>query len=145
MQDKDNNHVIKHTKKIENLKNNKSLESLIKDNLLGISSLMKKMQNVQVAFEDGLAGEIMDLISDSKLKRKTSIHHRRREKIEGSILNEMNSKGFTAYGLFNGLTHYLTHSGEVHETDHLYGKASKTSSKALQMIVKYMTNQGCLN
>lgn len=145
MQDKDNNHVIKHTKKIDDLKNNKSLDNLIKSNLLGVSSLMKKMQSVEVKYHSVIADKVMNLISDSNLKRKTAVHYKRRELIESAVNAEMNEKGSTAYGLFNGLTNYLTHSGEVSEVDYLYGSSSKITTKALELIVNHMKDTGCLN
>ncbi len=145
MQDKENNHVIKHTKKIDDLQNNKSLDNLIKTNLLGVSSLMKKMQNVHVGYESTITKKVMDLISDSNLKRKTSVHFKRRELIERAVIKEMNEKGSTVYGLFNGLTNYLTHSGEVSEIDYMYGSSSKITTKALELIVNHMKETGCLN
>ena len=83
--------------------------------------------------------------SYSNLKRKTSVHFKRRELIERAVIKEMTEKGSTAYGLFNGLTNYLTHSGEVSEVDYMYGSSSKITTKALELIVNHMKETGCLN
>lgn len=145
MNDKEGNHVIKHTKKIADLNNNKSLDELIKSNLLGVSSLMRKMQNATITEDDKIIGKIINLIADKNAKRKSAKYHVRKEKIEHSIVQEMINKGGNAYGLFNGLTHYLTHSGMVSEVDYLFGSKSKITTKALEMIVEYMKEKGCLN
>jgi hypothetical protein len=145
MQDKDRNHIMKHTKQMGDKSISNSLESLIEANLQGVSSLMRTMQRNNISYTNNFVSEILNLIADNKLKVKTAKWHARRKKIEDAVADEMDSKGHTYYGLFNGVTNYLTHHAELDLVSNLTGKGSAISNKALQMIVKNMRETGCLN
>ena len=145
MQDKDKNHIMKHTKQIDNKSISNSLEELIEANLKGVSSLMKTMQRNNISYTDSFVSDIMDLVADDKLKVKTAKWYVRRKKIEDAIADEMDAKGHTYYGLFNGVTNYLTHQADLDLVSNLTGKGNAISSKSLQMIVKTMRETGCLN
>lgn len=145
MNDKDRNHIMKHTKQMDDKSMNSSLENLIENNLKGVASLMRTMQAHNISYSDTFVSDVMDLIANSKNKIKNGKWHARRSLIETSVMHEMGAKGNTYYGLFNGITNYLTHNANIRLIDNIAGKGSKISNQALQMIVKQMRETGCLN
>lgn len=147
MNDKDKNHIIKHTKSISDIEESNTLDEMIRNNITGIANLMKTMQRFEVSITDEIVSDVMDLVANSKNKRKTAIYHERRRLLSDSIHSEMVDKGHTYYGLFNGITHYLTHhnNSEDNVMDSIAGKASEVSKDAVQLIIKDMKNKGCLN
>ena len=147
MNDKDKNHIIKHTKSISDIEESNTLDEMIRNNITGIANLMKTMQRHEILISDEIVGDVMDLVANSKNKRKTAIYHERRELLSNSIVGEFREKGHTYYGLFNGITHYLTHSNKSEDSvmDNIAGKASEVSKDAVQLIIKHMKDRGCLN
>lgn len=147
MNDKDKNHIIKHTKSISDIEESNTLDEMIRNNITGIANLMKTMQRFEVSITDEIVSDVMDLVANSKNKRKTAIYHERRRLLSDSIYSEMGDKGHTYYGLFNGITHYLTHhnNSEDNVMDSIAGKASEVSKDAVQLIIKDMKNKGCLS
>ena len=144
MNDKENNHIAKHFSGAKE-RAAVSLEPLIESNVKGLASLMRTMQEHNISKHDSFVNDVLDLIADSSLKRKTSKWKERRDAALLSIHDEMEQKGDTYYGLFNGITNYLTHKANLRLVHNLTGKGSKISNKALQMIVKQMRETGCLN
>ena len=149
MNDKDKNHIIKHTKSISDIEGSNTLDEMIKNNITGIANLMKTMQrhSIDISLNSELVSGVMDLVANSKNKRKTAIYHERRDLIEQCILTEFNEKGDTYYGLFNGVTNYLTHhtNSEDNVMDNIAGNSSDISKKAVQIIIKHMKENQCLN
>ena len=147
MNDKDKNHIIKHTKSISDIEESNTLDEMIRNNITGIANLMKTMQRFEVSITDEIVSDVMDLVANSKNKRKTAIYHERRRLLSDSIHSEMVDKGHTYYGLFNGITHYLTHhnNSEDNVMDSIAGKASEVSKDAVQLIIKDMRDKGCLS
>jgi len=145
MNDKDRNHIMKHTKQMDDKSMSSSLENLIENNLKGVASLMRTMQCHKIEYSDTFVSDVIDLIANSKNKIKTAKWHVRRASIEGCVMSEMDTKGDTYYGLFNGITNYLTHNANIRLIDNIAGKGSKISNQALQMIVKQMRETKCLN
>ena len=147
MNDKDKNHIIKHTKSISDIEESNTLDEMIRNNITGIANLMKTMQRFEVSITDEIVSDVMDLVANSKNKRKTAIYHERRRLLSDSIHSEMVDKGHTYYGLFNGITHYLTHSNKSEDSvmDNIAGKASEVSKDTVQLIIKHMKDRGCLN
>ena len=143
MSDKDNNHIVKHTKRIESIGVDGSLKDLIRNNLLGISNLMRTMQNH--ILPEGVKEEVMELVVKKELKRANEKHTQRRRQLELRVRDEMEKKGYTYYGLFNGITNYLTHSGNFEETDVIYGTGNKLSQTVIKHLIKDMKDRGCLN
>jgi hypothetical protein len=145
MNDKDKNHIMKHTKQMDDKSMGSSLENLIENNLKGVASLMRTMQKHNISKHDSFVSDVIDLIANSKNKIKTAKWHVRRDSAVDCVMGEMEEKGDTYYGLFNGITNYLTHNVNIELIDNIAGKGSKISNQALQMIVKKMRETGCLN
>jgi len=147
MNDKEKSHVIKHTKRIENIDANGSLQRLVNDNLAGVASLMRKMHESNHIPTERFISDVKDLIANSQSSRLTQSYHQKRETLDTCVSNEMRDKGHSYYGLFNGITNYLTHQTGREDafTYNLAGKGSKISVKAVQMIVEDMKMHGCLN
>ena len=110
---------------------------------------MNKMQGVTPSEE--VKEKIFNLIANTSVKRPTSTIKEKRKVLETCTVNEIAEKGDTYYGLFNGVTNYLTHHAK-HEasndevlTYNIAGAGAKISSKALNMIVNDMRERGCLN
>jgi hypothetical protein len=149
MNDKENNHTIKHTKGINSLSKNKEIDNLIKRNLSGIASIMKKMQGTDI--DQVVCDKIKSLIANIDTKRVNTSTKDKRKLLENCIYEEYQNKGRTYYGFFNGITNYLTHfatkeRNEIESiTYNIAGEGSKVSSKALNMIVNNMKERGCLN
>ena len=147
MSDKDKNHIIKHTKSISDIESSNTLDEMIRNNITGIANLMKTMQRFGISSSDEIVSNVMDLVANSNNKRKTAIYHKRRELLHNSIQGEFGDKGHTYYGLFNGVTHYLTHLADSEDNvmDNIAGKASDVSKDAVKLIIKDMKEKGCLN
>lgn len=149
MADKENNHTIKHTKGIESINENNELDSLIKRNLSGVASIMNKMQ--EVSYDQEIAEKIFDLIANTNTKRVFSTTKEKRRILEVCTQTERSQKGNTYYGLFNGVTRYLTHHTKVEGTTkdrltyNIAGEGAKISSKVLKILVNDMRDKGCLN
>ena len=146
MADVDNNHVLKHTKQISSDVTQK-LNGLIKRNADGLLRLFTIMADH--TYSDDFKSKFMDIVAKTDIKnvRRTTIA--RREKLTESIWVETESKGNNYYGLFNGLTHYLTHEYETnHSSDYemLTGSSQAFTKKAFNMIIKELVDKGiCLN
>ena len=147
MNDKDKAHIVKHTKAISSIEGSNTLEDMINSNIRGISNLMKKMQGHRLSMESPIVSGVMDIVADSKGKALRTPYYTRRKLVEESVLSEMQSKGNTYYGLFNGMTHYITHNMESDDNvmNSIVGKGSEISKKVVQKIVKHMKETGCLN
>tara|TARA_R110002012_G_scaffold2179_1_gene10427 strand:- start:10150 stop:11013 length:864 start_codon:yes stop_codon:yes gene_type:complete len=144
MKDKERNHIAKHYSSAKD-KASISLESLIEDNLKGVASLMRTMQKHEISYSNSFVCDVLDLVADSNRKRKGPDWESKRKAAESAVHEEMNQKGMTYYGLFNGITNYLTHKADLDLISNITGKGSLISNKALQMIVKQMRETGCLN
>ena len=132
---------------VRSIEESNTLDEMIRNNITGIANLMKTMQRHEILTSDEIVSDVMDLVANSKNKRKTAIYHERRELLSNSIVGEFREKGNTYYGLFNGITHYLTHSNKSEDSvmDNIAGKASEVSKDAVQLIIKHMKDRGCLN
>jgi len=145
MADKDNNHVVKHTKSIEK-QNGGFINELIQRNTDGLFNLFTIMSNNQPTEE--FAAKIMDVVAKIEgKKRVVKSVLAKRELLRDSITDEYERKGRSYYGLFNGLTHYLTHKHYEHTTwsadyELLVGNSGAYTKKALQMIIKEMKATG---
>lgn len=146
MNDKEKAHIVKHTKAISSIEASNTLEDMIYKNIRGISNLMKKMQAHSIVNSD-IISDVMDIIANSKGKKLRTPYFNRRKLVEASVLSEMATKGHTYYGLFNGITHYITHIMESDDNvmNSIAGKGNDISNKAVQLIVKHMKDNGCLN
>ena len=147
MNDKDKAHIVKHTKAISSIEGSNTLEDMINSNIRGISNLMKTMQRHQITNNNPIVSDVMDIVANSKGKVLRTPYYTRRDLVEDSVRNEMNAKGNTYYGLFNGMTHYITHKMESNDNvmNSIVGKGSDISKKVVQKIVKHMKENGCLN
>jgi len=139
MADKDNNFVVKHTKHINDV-NDKMINSLIDRNIAGIKNLFTIMAEHQP--NEKFIGSIKDIVAktDGKKKIIQSVKDKR-DDLSKSIEHEMMSKGQTFYGLFNGLTHYLTHKHNDYTNwsdkyELLTGNTNSYTKTAMQLIVK---------
>ena len=145
MADKDNNYVVKHTAKIE--KDNKLfINDLIDRNLIGIKNLFTIMR--AHAPTETFRDKFLNIVASTKGKKKIVqvVKDKRREFAE-SILAEMGDKGNNYYGLFNGLTHYLTHKHSKFtnwspEYELLVGNSNAYTKDALKEIIAEMRAQG---
>ena len=145
MADKDNNYVVKHTAKIE--KNNKMfINDLIDRNLMGIKHLFTIMQ--QHTPTPTFHNNFLDIVAKTAGKKKIvqSVKDKRNE-LSKSIALERENKGDTYYGLFNGLTHYLTHKHHEYtnwspEYELLVGNSNSYTKEALKRIINEMRAQG---
>ena len=147
MNDKDKAHIVKHTKAISSIEGSNTLEDMINSNIRGISNLMKTMQRHQITSDNPIVSDVMDIVANSKGKVLRTPYYTRRDLVEDSVRAEMNTKGNTYYGLFNGMTHYITHNMESNDNvmNSIVGKGSEISKKVVQKIVKHMKENGCLN
>ena len=147
MNDKDKAHIVKHTKAISSIEGSNTLEDMINSNIRGISNLMKTMQRHQITYDNSIVSDVMDIVANSKGKVLRTPYYTRRNLVEDSVRAEMNTKGNTYYGLFNGMTHYITHNMESNDNimNSIVGKGSEISKKVVQKIVKHMKENGCLN
>tara|TARA_R110002096_G_scaffold272843_7_gene466607 strand:+ start:200 stop:1099 length:900 start_codon:yes stop_codon:yes gene_type:complete len=145
MADKDNNHVVKHTKKIEE-QNGGFINELIKRNTDGLFNLFTIMSNNRPS--DEFMYKIIDIVAKVEGKKRVVKNVLdKRKLLKESIDYEYASKGTSYYGLFNGLTHYLTHKHHEHTTwssdyELLIGNSGAYTKKALQMIIKDMKETG---
>lgn len=145
MADKDNNYVVKHTAKIE--KDNKLfINDLIERNLIGIKNLFTIMREHTPTSE--FRGRFKDIVAKTEGKKKViqAVKDKRRA-LDESITEEFASKGGSYYGLFNGLTHYLTHkhgefSNWTHKYELLVGNSNAYTKDALKLIIAEMREQG---
>ena len=144
MADKERNHTMKHFAG-SSTKMDTSLTDLIDKNLNGLASLMRTMQCHKIEYSDSFVSDVMDLVANTNLKQKNVKWHKKRQHIEHCMQDEFSTKGATFYGLFNGMTNYLTHKAGYDTASNLAGTGSKVGRKALQMIIKEMRNRGCLN
>ena len=145
MSNKDNNYVVKHTKRIQD-QDSTFMNEMIDRNTNGLVSLFNIMRNNQVSSEAiesflNIVGKI-----DGK-KRVATILKDKRKDLQESIDSEMLDKGPTYYGLFNGLTHYLTHKHKEYtnwspEYEMLVGNSNDYSKKGLSLIVADMAANG---
>lgn len=147
MNDKEKAHIVKHTKAISSIEGSNTLEDMINSNIRGISNLMKTMQRHQITYDNPIVSDVMDIVANSKGKVLRTPYYTRRDLVEDSVRAEMNTKGNTYYGLFNGMTHYITHNMESDDNvmNSIVGKGSEISKKVVQKIVKHMKENGCLN
>jgi len=145
MADKDNQHIIKHTKRMEGITEHNKLDELIHRNTTGLSVVMKKLGTTSPSQE--FVDEILNLVGRVDGKRVLQETKDKREKLNASIVGEMAMKGSSYYGLFNGVTHYLTHKVKESNTDewfdfNLNGKGSDIVSTALKLSVSQMKKDG---
>ena len=145
MADKDNNYVVKHTAKIE--KDNKMfINDLIDRNLLGIKHLFTIMQ--QHTPTTMFCSKFLDIVAKTEGKKKIvqSVKDKRKA-LDKSVSEELANKGNTYYGLFNGLTHYLTHKHHEYtnwspDYELLIGNSNSYTKEALKRIINEMRAQG---
>tara|TARA_R110002012_G_scaffold154601_1_gene315373 strand:- start:3318 stop:4193 length:876 start_codon:yes stop_codon:yes gene_type:complete len=145
MSDKDNNHVVKHTKRI-NKQDGRFINEMVNRNTEGLVRLFNVMRQNEAPLDFreyflNIVGKI-----DGKKRVSTVIKDRRKDLLE-SIESEMVDKGPTYYGLFNGLTHYLTHKHREYtnwsaEYEMLIGNSNDYVKSALSQIVKNMQTNG---
>lgn len=145
MADKDNQHIIKHTKRIEGITEYNKLDELIQRNTTGLSTIMKKMSKTLPP--NNFIDKVLDLVGRVDGQRVMASTLSKREALLSSISSETEEKGYTYYGLFNGITHYLTHKVRESNTDewfdyNLNGQGAKITSDALKMIVNQMKEDG---
>ena len=141
MSSKDNNYVVKHTRKIQE-QDSTFMNEMIDRNTNGLVSLFNVMRNNEAPLDFrehflNIVGEI-----DGKKRVSTVLKDRRKDLLE-SIESEMQDKGPTYYGLFNGLTHYLTHKHREYtnwspEYEMLVGNSNDFVKKGLSQIVRNM-------
>ena len=145
MADKDNNYVVKHTAKIE--KDNKMfINDLIDRNLLGIKRLFTIMKQHTPTAQ--FRGRFKDIVAKTEGKKKVvqSVKDKR-QAFDNSIMSELDDKGNNYYGLFNGLTNYLTHkhskfSNWSADYELLVGNSNAYTRNALKEIIAEMRAQG---
>ena len=142
MSSKDNTHVIKHTKQVEHIDASK-INEMVNRNMVGLKKLYTKLSE-NTPNED-LISRAADIIASSKLKKiPTKTAERRKELLE-CIEMEMDSKGHTHFGLFNGVTNYLTHRYKTNwsnDYEMLTGNSNKYSNKVLNLLVKDLLDKG---
>ena len=145
MNDSENKHMIKHTKRIDDLRYNNGLDALIQNNFKGISYLMRKMQEVSI--ENEIQEKVLDIVANSKAQRLSAKYHKDREALTNCIAIECENKGNTLYGLFNGVTNFYTH--HAFEDDKLISNITGSGNKKITSVVKALVNdmkeRGCLN
>ena len=145
MADKDNNYVVKHTAKIE--KDNKMfINDLVDRNLMGIKHLFTIMREHTPT--PTFHNRFLDIVAKTEGKKKIvqSVKDKRDE-FSKSIALEREDKGNSYYGLFNGLTHYLTHKHHKYtnwspEYELLIGNSNSYTKNALKLIINEMRAQG---
>ena len=143
MADKDNNYVVKHTAKIE--KDNKMfINDLIDRNLMGIKHLFTIMQ--QHTPTPLFRGKFKNIVAKTEGKKKIvqSVKDKR-QALDNSIMSELDANNY--YGLFNGLTHYLTHKHHEYtnwspDYELLVGNSNSYTKEALRLIINEMRAQG---
>ena len=150
MSDKDNNHVVKHTKKISN-NNTSFINEMIDRNIVGMNSMFSTMKEHE--FKPSYVSELMDIIvkktgKDGRKLPEKSIAMR--EDLHASIKDEIVTKGANYYGLFNGVTHYLTHKHNKYtnwspEYEMLTGNSNLYIKSCLKSIVNEMKSNAQLN
>tara|TARA_R110000851_G_scaffold117849_1_gene244854 strand:- start:4311 stop:5189 length:879 start_codon:yes stop_codon:yes gene_type:complete len=145
MADKENQHIIKHTKRMEGITEHNKLDELIQQNTSGISKVMKTLSSASPSYE--FIQETLNLVGRVDGKRVLQETRDKRIRLFTSITQEMGRKGNSYYGLFNGVTHYLTHKVKEIDTDewfdfNLNGKGSDVVSKALKLSVAQMRKDG---
>jgi len=145
MADKDNQHIMKHTKRMEGLVEHNKLDELIHRNTQGLSKVMRTLATGIPNKEFIL--KMLDLVGKVDGQRVMSETVRKRAELTDSINSEMSAKGASYYGLFNGVTHYLTHKTKDSGTDewfdyNLNGKGSEMVSTALKISVNQMKQDG---
>ena len=145
MADKENQHIIKHTKRMEGITEHNKLDELIQQNTSGLSVVMKRLGTARPS--ENFVLDILNLIGKVDGKRVMQETVAKRELLSSSITSEMEEKGNSYYGLFNGVTHYLTHKVKESNTDEWYdfnlnGKGSDIVSKALKLSVSQMKKDG---
>lgn len=141
MADKENQHIIKHTKRMEGLVEHNKLDELIKKNIEGVSRVMIALQSASPG--EVFVKNILDLVGKIDGKRVLEETKRKRNELMDSIVSEMQDKGDTYYGMFNGVTHYLTHKTKENGSDdwfdyNLNGKGSQIISDALKLMTNDM-------
>lgn len=145
MNDSENKHMIKHTKRIDDLQYDNTLDALIQNNFKGISYLMRKMQEVDVTQD--IKDKVFDIVANSKAQRLSAKYHRDRDLLYDCCTEEFNNKGNTLYGLFNGVTNFYTH--HAFENDKLISNITGSGNKKITSVVKALVNdmkeRGCLN
>ena len=142
MSNKDNTHVIKHTKQVEQINTDK-INEMINRNMVGLKKLYTKLSEHEPS--EDLINKTADIIASSKLKKIPKKTAARREELMRCIKYEMESKGNTYYGLFNGVTSYLTHNYRTNwSTDYemLTGNSNRYSNKVLNLLVKDLIDKG---
>tara|TARA_R100000951_G_scaffold38958_2_gene32861 strand:+ start:112 stop:984 length:873 start_codon:yes stop_codon:yes gene_type:complete len=144
MSNKDNMHVVKHTKQIENI-NSEKINEMITRNMTGLKKLYTKLNEHTPSQE--LIERTADIIASSKLKSIPIKTAERRKELMECIEMEMDSKGNTHFGLFNGVTNYLTHRYKTNwssDYEMLTGNSNKYSNKALNLLVKDLVDNGVI-
>jgi len=118
MNDSENKHMIKHTKRIDDLQYDNTLDALIQNNFKGISYLMRKMQEVSI-----------------------------QDKIKDKVFDIVGTKGDTLYGLFNGVTNFYTHHAfeDNKLISNITGSGNKKITSVVKALVNDMKERGCLN
>jgi hypothetical protein len=126
MSDKDNNFVLKHTDHIQNNQASYIL-NLVNRNFKGVYKMLETLANTPS--NSALVDLILDVVAKQG-ERQSSLKEEKREALLSSIHEEIASKGNTLYGVFNGLTHYLSHKhGEFTSHCNYYDMVSGDSHK----------------
>tara|TARA_R100000030_G_scaffold100860_1_gene95010 strand:- start:6529 stop:7401 length:873 start_codon:yes stop_codon:yes gene_type:complete len=142
MSNKDNVHVIKHTKQVEQINTDK-INEMINRNMSGLKKLYTKLIDASPSSE--LIEKTADIIASSKLKKIPRKTAERRKELMECIKMEMDNKGHTHFGLFNGVTNYLTHKYKTNwsaDYEMLAGNSNKYSNKVLNLLVKDLIDKG---
>ena len=145
MSNKDNNYVVKHTKKIQD-QDSSFMNEMIDRNTNGLVSLFNIMRNYEAT--PAVIESFLNIVGAIEgKKRVATILKDKRKELQESIDSEMLDKGPTYYGLFNGLTHYLTHKHKEYtnwssDYEMLIGNSNDFSKKGLSLIVADMNACG---
>jgi hypothetical protein len=136
MADIHNNYTVKHTARIESGQAMEHMNGLIERNTHGLLNMFNAMHNVD--YDDEFENKFINIVGKMG-KRPDERTIKKRTDLVESISTEVATKGRNLYGLFNGLTHYITHKHKENtswssEYEQLVGNSNTYVKKALTMI-----------
>ena len=136
MADIHNNYTVKHTARIESGQAMEHMNGLIERNTQGLLNMFNAMHNVD--YDNEFENKFVDIVGKIG-KRPDERTIKKRKDLFESISTEVATKGRNLYGLFNGLTHYITHKHRENtnwssEYEQLVGNSNAYVKKALTMI-----------